>query len=101
MVLSCDGGYVEGPDNITLVVAELDKVRELYNRGGMEAVLRDESLAWLYLLAAGYSDPEEAREIMGSFPTMEEFAERYGIAAGDPNLKRAYDKYWESELEYN
>ena len=55
-------------------------------------MLTDESLAWLYLLAAGYEHPEEVNLIMDNFPTMEEFAARYGIALGDPILKRAYDK---------
>ena len=76
-------------------------MRARYNRGGLEEVLSDESLAWLYVLAAGYEDPEEVDRIMESFPTIEEFAERYGIAIGDPDLKRAYDKYYESILEYN
>ena len=96
-----DEAYVDGPDRIMLVVAELDKVRARYNDANIEDVLADESLAWLYLLAAGYKHPEEVNRIMDSFPTIEEFATRYGIAIGDPNLKRAYDKYWESEMEYN
>lgn len=96
------GGPLDGPDNIVVVLAELDKVRARYNDGEhMDEVLTDESLAWLYLLAIGYEDPEEVNAIMKSFPTMEEFATRYGIALGDPDLKRAYDRYWESELEYN
>ena len=95
------GGELDGPDRMVIVAAELDKVRELYNRGGLEEVLFDESLAWLYLLAAGYKDPEEVHRIMESFPTIEEFAERYSIAIGDPDLRRAYDKYYEGILEHN
>ena len=90
-----------GPDNITLVVVELDKVRARYNIGNLKDVLADESLAWLYLLANGYKNPEEMGKMSESFPTMEEFAERYGIAIGDPELKRAYDAWWMSEMEYN
>jgi len=101
MAWDVDGEPVAGPDCITLVVAELDKVRQRYNAGNIEDVLADESLAWLYLLAAGYEHPEEVDRIMGSFPTIEEFAVRYGIAIDDPDLKRAYDNYWLSELEYN
>ena len=96
-----EGEFVDGPDDITLVIAELDKVGERYNGNDISDVLEDESLAWLYLLARGYRRPEEVEQIMESFPTMEEFATRYGIAIGDPDLKRAYDKYWESEMEYN
>ena len=76
-------------------------MRALYNRGGIEAVLADESLAWLYLLADGYKDPEEVDRMAGAFPTMEEFAQRYGLAIGDPDLALAYERYWESEMEYN
>ena len=96
-----DSQYVDGPDCITLIVAELDKVRERYNEENIGEVLQDESLAWLYLLATGYKQPEEIDRMAESFPTMEEFAARYGIAIGDPDLKRAYDKYWESIMEYN
>ena len=96
------GDCAEGPDGIVLVAAELDRVRERYNGGNrIEDVLADESLAWLYLLAGGYEDPKELGRMAESFPTMEEFAERYGIAIGDPDLKRKYDVWWQSEMEYN
>ncbi|MBQ9044093.1 MAG: PD-(D/E)XK nuclease family transposase [Eggerthellaceae bacterium] len=97
-----DGRLSAGPDRIVLVLAELDKVRERYNGGGgMDEVLADESLAWLYMLAGGYEDPEEMGMMAESFPTMEEFAARYGVAVGDPDLKRKYDAWWQAEMEYN
>ena len=94
-------GSAAGPDNITIVVAELKKVREKYNSSNVDDALADEATAWLYLLAAGYEHPEEVKRIMEHFPTMEEFAKRYGIALGDPDLKRAYDRYWGAQMEYN
>ena len=96
------GRRADGPDDIVLIAAELDKVRELYNgAGGVDSALTDELTAWLYLLAGGYESPEEVGRMSESFPTMEEFAERYGIAIGDPDLKRKYDVWWQSEMEYN
>ena len=92
---------VGGPDGIVVIAAELDKVAKRYNGGSFADVLQDEALAWLYLLAEGYKHPEEADQIMDQFPTMEEFGRRYGLAVGDPDLKRAYDRYWESTLEHN
>lgn len=71
MAWDVDGQGRPGPDNITIVIAELDKVRGRYNEGGIGEMLADESLAWLYLLAAGYEHPEEVELIMSSFPTME------------------------------
>ena len=38
---------------------------------------------------------------MGNFPTIQEFAKQYKIAKDDPDLKRAYDKYVEAQMEYN
>ena len=36
-----------------------------------------------------------------SISSMEEFAQRYGIAIDDPDLKRKYDVWWQAEMEYN
>jgi hypothetical protein len=91
---------VEATDRIVLVLAELEKARRLYT-DNPKGVLGDETLSWLYLLSDGYKDPEKVSEIVSSFPTIEEFAERYGIAIGDPDLESKYEKYYESVLEYN
>ena len=97
-----DGREADGPDRIVLVVAELDKVRERYNDPeNLDDVLADESLAWLYLLAVGYKDPGEVARMTEEITNMEEFAERYGIAVDDPDLKRKYDAWWQAEMEYN
>ena len=92
--------HVNGSDRIILVAVELDKVRKRYTASD-EEVATDESLAWLYLLAEGYRDDREMDEIMEKFQTMQEFADRYKLAMGDPELKRAYDKYLEARMEYN
>lgn len=39
--------------------------------------------------------------IMASFPPIEEFEKRYGMAIDDPDLERVYEKHYESFLEYN
>ena len=100
---SLEGGRsAEGPDHITLVVAELDKVRARYNNvETIDDVLADESLAWLYLLAVGYENPQEVARMSENISSMEEFAQRYGIAIDDPDLKRKYDVWWQAEMEYN
>ena len=90
---------VAGSDRMLFVVVELDKVKERYTVDDVKAAA-DESLAWIYLLASGYKD-DETESIMGSFPSMKEFAKRYNLAVGDPEVKRAYDRYIESQLEYN
>ena len=66
-----------------------------------EELATDEALAWLYLLADGYRDDHEMEQVMEQFDTIEEFAKRYKLAMGDPELKRAYERYFEERLEYN
>ena len=39
--------------------------------------------------------------MMEQFDTIQEFAERYRLAMGDPELKRAYERYCEARMEYN
>lgn len=95
-----NGGMVDGSDRMVLIVVELDKVRKRYTVND-EEITTDESLAWLYLLADGYRDDDEMGVIVERFQTMQEFAERYKLAMGDPKLKRAYDKYIEARMEYN
>ena len=87
-------------DRMALILVEMEKISERYNIGSRE-VLSEEPLAWLYLLAKGYRNPQEVEAIMSAFPTMEQFAAKYGIAIGDPDLKRQYDLMVESTLEYN
>lgn len=93
-------GPIGGSDCITVIAVELDKVAEEYN-GVTEEVLADELTAWLYVLARGYRNQEEVEEIMESFPDIEEFANRYGLAIDDPDIKRSYEAYQESIMEYN
>ena len=92
---------VAGSDRIVFMVVELDKVAKAYNEGVTEEVLKEELNAWLYVLARGYRNEEELDRIMGSFPTIAEFAEQYGLAIDDPNIRRSYEAYFESVMEYN
>lgn len=91
---------IDGSDRMVFILVELDKVRKCYTAND-EEVMGNESLAWLYLLAGGCCNDEETDRIVSSFPTMQEFAQRYRIAMDDPELKHTYDLYIESELEYN
>ncbi|ACV23451.1 PD-(D/E)XK nuclease family transposase [Slackia heliotrinireducens] len=79
-------------DRMLFVLVELRKFRARYNQL-TDKVLEDELLSWLYLLTEGYRDERESEAIMEKFPTIEEFAELYGFALGDPKLKQAYDDY--------
>ncbi len=92
--------FEDGTDRTLYVVAELDKVRKVYTANS-EEMADDEALAWLYLLADGYSDDHEMERVMERFENIQEFAERYKLAMGDPELKRAYEKYLEARMEYN
>lgn len=87
-------------DKIAFVLVELEKFRRRYNALD-EEVMRDEMLAWLYLLTCGFKDEREVDEIMDKFPTLEEFAELYGFALNDPKVVRAYDDMVSAEREYN
>jgi len=80
---------------------EIDKVERRYNGGVTEEVLADELTAWLYMLARGYRDEEEAGEIVERFSGIEEFAEHYNLAINDPETVRAYDSYCLDVMEYN
>jgi len=91
------GAPAEGTDRVMFVLVELEKVARLYNKVTSE-VLADELTAWLYVLARGYRDEEEVEEIVQS---IEKFAEMYGLAIDDPDIKRQYDLYQESILEQN
>ncbi len=95
-----DGEYEDGSDRALYVIVELDKVKKRYT-AKQEEVLGDESLAWLYLLAGGYRDDHGMDAMMEQFDTIQEFAERYRLAMGDPELKRAYERYCEARMEYN
>ena len=94
-----EDGIENGSDRILFVIAELNKVRKRYTVDDGE-LATDEGLAWLYLLAKGYRE-DDMDEVMKCFPTMREFAEHYKIALGDPELKRAYERYCEARTEYN
>ena len=96
-----EDGPVAGSDRVLAVVVEIDKVEERYNGGVTEEVLADELTAWLYMLARGYRDEEEAGEIVEHFSGMEEFAEHYKLAINDPETVRAYDSYLLDVMEYN
>ena len=91
---------VDGTDRMLFLVAELEKIRKRYTANGLDSIT-DEAEAWLYALANGYRDDKEMNELMSHFPTLREFAERYRMAIDDPEVKRAYDRYVESTLEYN
>ena len=92
--------YEDGSDRTLYVVVELDKVRERYTANEVK-LSEDESLAWLYLLAGGYRDDRGMDAMMEQFETIKEFAERYRLAMGDPDLMRAYERYCEARTEYN
>ena len=95
-----DGYLGESSDRLVFVLVELGKIRARYN--GLEpSVLKDEAVAWAYLLTSGYSNAQEVQSIMEQFPSMEEFAERYGFAIDDPKVKRAYEDALSAEREYN
>ena len=81
------------------VVVELDKVRKRYTEL-TEEVLEDELLSWAYLLVRGYRSKKDVSEIMSSHHSIEQFAELYGYAVGDPEVVKAYDAYQSAELEY-
>ena len=95
-----DKATVDGTDRMLFLVAELDKIKERYTANGQDRV-EGEATAGLYALANGYRDDEEMDGLMNHFPTLREFAERYKRAIDDPEVKRAYDRYVESTLEYN
>ena len=95
-----DRDTVDGTDRMVFVVVELDKIKKRYTEKGLGSI-KDEGTAWLYALANGYRDDEEMDGLMSDFPTLREFAERYKRAIDDPEVKRAYDLYVESTLEYN
>ena len=95
------GGRCErATDRLLYIVVEMDKIAERYNLASGE-VLSDESLAWLYLLAKGYSEPREVEEMASEFREILNFAREYGIAIDDPDLERQYRVYESSILEYN
>ena len=95
------GGRCErATDRLLYIVVEMDKIAERYNLASGE-VLSDESLAWLYLLAKGYSEPKEVDEMASEFRDILNFAREYGIAIDDPDLERQYRVYESSILEYN
>ncbi len=81
------------------VLVELDKVRKRYTEL-TEEVLEDELLSWAYLLVRGYRSKKDVSEIMSSHHSIEQFAELYGYAIGDPEVIKAYDAYQSAELEY-
>ena len=85
-------------DRMLFVLVELEKVAKRYNGLG-EDILADELLAWSYLLADGYADEREVGKMAEAFPTMEEFSKLYGLAAGDPELARAYRAAAHAETE--
>ena len=83
---------------VAFVVVELEKVRRRYNRLDRE-VLSDRLTSWLYLLACGYRNEAEVDEMSLNVKSIEEFAQQYGRAINDPELKKAYDAYVWSERE--
>ena len=87
-----------GKSKQVFVVVELEKIRRRYTSLS-DGVLKDELLSWLYILTRGFRRIDDMEAIMGTFPTITEFAERYGIALSDPQLMMKYDLYEESERE--
>ena len=95
-----NGSAALGTDRVMFVLVELDKIARLYNEVTKE-VLADELTAWLYVLARGYQDKEEVDRIVQSIESIEKFAEMYGLAIDDPDIKRQYDLNQESIFEQN
>ena len=50
----------------------------------------------IVLLDRPSKSDQELEATMGSFPSIEEFAQKYGIALDDPDMKTRYDLYVES-----
>ena len=86
-------------DKQIFILLELSKIRKRYTSLEKE-VLNNDLLSWLYLLTNGFKEQQEAETIMDAFPTIQEFAEKYGIALNDPKLKQAYEEFEEAEREY-
>ncbi|MDO4400842.1 MAG: PD-(D/E)XK nuclease family transposase [Coriobacteriia bacterium] len=95
-----ESGCQPATDRMLFIVVEMDKVSERYNSDSGE-ISDDESLAWLYLLAKGYASTKEVETMSKQFPSIEEFAELYGMAVGDKHLKNQYEAYIRDVLDYN
>lgn len=48
---------------------------------------------WLRYMLGGYKNKEEGEELMAIAYSLKEFAEKFNLAVGDPELKRRYDYY--------
>ena len=95
-----DGACIPGKGNPLFAVVEMDKFRRRYNKL-TEEVLDDELLSWLYLLVRGYENEKEVDAMSERFDAMVSFAREYGYALDDPKLERDFDRWLESEMEYN
>ena len=95
-----DGEGGPATDLLQVVVVELEKVRRRYNSLSDE-VLADEALSWFYVLTKGFDEEGAMQATAEKFPTIEEFAELYGRAIGDPEVVRAYRRSEESWREEN
>ena len=78
----------------------MGKFRDRYNEL-TEEVLADELLSWLYLLGSGYESEEEVAAMSERFDAMVSFAREYGYALDDPKLERDFDRWLDSEMEWN
>ena len=98
MQWNLDSGVVEGTDRVLFVLVDIAKAKARYT--SVEDALESEDAAWIYLLASGFRNREEVDMLAEKFPTIEEFAQMYGIALDDPDIVRAYDLYdecWREE----
>ncbi|MBQ9041530.1 MAG: PD-(D/E)XK nuclease family transposase [Eggerthellaceae bacterium] len=85
-----NGQPVYATEKLKIVAVNLRKARKRYNR--FEDIPDDEMAAWLYILANGYKSNEEIERTVEKFPSIEEFAKRYGKAISDPSLMAAYEQ---------
>lgn len=93
-----NGIFAPATDKQCFVLVELWKVSQRYNELS-EDVLSSEALSWMYLLTRGFAHEKEVQAMVNAFPTMEEFAEQYGFAIGDPKTVQAYELYEENWRE--
>lgn len=94
---NCGGSSYPGSKRMVFVLVDLQKFRRQHPTLDAD-VVADEMLSWLYLLTEGYKNEEAVRAMEEVIPTVERFAERYGLALDDPNIKRAYDQYISSMI---
>lgn len=80
-----DGQLSKATDRLEFVVADVAAAVERCNRAGIESV-RNEADAWMLVLALGAEEDGLTEALKERFPSLEQFAERYGLAASDPEV---------------